>query len=554
MGAIGGLLGTAGGVNGTGISGPNEANIQQGVTLGQTGQAYQGAQQGLAQQQALLDALKGQNAIGNQQSVFNQGQTLARQLDGGVGVQSGAQQQQQALNQQLAANNGAGNLGQVYGQGQQLAGQLAGAGAVQNQSSALAAQQALAQQQQATAQQYQNIANGTGPNPAQAALNNATGQNVANQSAMMASQRGAGANVGLVGRQAAMQGANIQQQSVGQSALQQAQQQIAGLQGLSGQQQAIGNTQQNVAGIAGQQLAAQQAQQQALAGQAAQQVGLQQAGTTAQAQMGAQQIGQQQAAQQALAGQAANQVQQQAGATTALSQGHQAEQGQLLGGMNAQNSAATGMQGNINSANAGLAGTQMQGQQATMGGLMNAAGSALSMATGGEIKPQKFADGGPTSSFGQFLSGWSGSQGSSQSPDTSFVNLSAGPNNGANELKSALGGIKPKMPNIMGGKEGQPMAGPDAGGGGSPVDSIMSAAPLLALAAKGGLANKGGHVAAKKPSEKAVAKGNSYSNDKIPAMLSEGEIVIPRNVLQSGDPVAGAADFVSRIMAKRGKK
>lgn len=554
MGAMSGLLGTAGGVNGTGLSGPSGANIQQGVNTTQTGQAYTGAQQGLAQQQALLDALRGQNGVGNQAAAFGQTQGLANQLAGanGVGNQSAAMAQQQALNQQLAANNGAANLGQVYGQGQQLAGQLAGANAIANQSGALGAQQQLAAQQQATAQQYQNIANGTGPNPAQAALNNATGQNVANQAALMAGQRGAGANVGLLARQAAMQGANTQQQAIGQSAEMQAQQQIAGLSGLAQQQQAIGGTNQSVAGIAGQQLAAQQAQQQALAAQAAQQVGMQQAGVNAQAGQAAALVAQQQAQQQALAAQAAGQVANQMGATTALSQGQQAEQGTLLGGLGAQNSASVGSQGNVNTANAGLAGTVMQGQQGIIGGGLNAAGAAMGLADGGEIKPKKMAEGGapgPTSAFGQFLKGW-GSGMSQPGQDASAISDMGAQTSGGKALNSgmtSLGkGIGKKLNAPLTVGEGVPMAGPDASSG--------STALIGALAAAGGLAEKGGHVAAKSPEQKAVKKGNSYDNDKIPAMLSEGEIVIPRDVLQSGDPVRGAADFVAKVMAKRGRK
>jgi hypothetical protein len=75
--------------------------------------------------------------------------------------------------------------------------------------------------------------------------------------------------------------------------------------------------------------------------------------------------------------------------------------------------------------------------------------------------------------------------------------------------------------------------------------------PTEMAAAKGGLAKGGGHVAAKKPSQKAEKGGNSYSNDKIPAMLSEGEIVLPRSVTQSKDPTAAAAKFVSQVLAKR---
>lgn len=97
--------------------------------------------------------------------------------------------------------------------------------------------------------QIQGVANGTGPNPALAQLNNATGANIANQAALMAGQRGAGANVGLVARQAGQQGAGIQQNAIGQAAALQAQQQMAALNQLGGlagqqvaqQQQAVGN-------------------------------------------------------------------------------------------------------------------------------------------------------------------------------------------------------------------------------------------------------------------------------------------------------------------------
>jgi hypothetical protein len=142
MGAIGGLFGTAGGVNGTGF------NLTNGTNSGQLQTAYGGAQNSLQSQQALLSALQGQNGIGNQSQVYNQ---------------------------------------------------------------------------------LQGVANGTGPNPAQAQLAQATGQNVANQAALMAGQRGAGANVGLLARQAAQQGAQTQQNAIGQAATLQAQQSLNAL-------------------------------------------------------------------------------------------------------------------------------------------------------------------------------------------------------------------------------------------------------------------------------------------------------------------------------------
>lgn len=148
MGFVSGLLGTAGGVNGTGISGPQNAAIQAPASSEQAGTAYDQTQQGIQQQQAFIQALQAQNGIGNQSNVYNQ---------------------------------------------------------------------------------LQGVADGTGPNPAQAQLAQSTAANTANQAALMASQRGAAANTGLIARQAAMQGAANQQQAAGQAASMQAQQSLGAL-------------------------------------------------------------------------------------------------------------------------------------------------------------------------------------------------------------------------------------------------------------------------------------------------------------------------------------
>ncbi len=128
---------------------------------------------------------------------------------------------------------------------------------------ALNAQNGIANQSQVY-NQLQGVANGTGPNPAQAALNQATGANVANQAALMAGQRGAGANTGMIARQAANQGANIQQQAAGQGATMQAQQQLAAMsaagnmanQQVGQQANAVGNYNQFAQGNQGQLLGA----------------------------------------------------------------------------------------------------------------------------------------------------------------------------------------------------------------------------------------------------------------------------------------------------------
>lgn len=98
------------------------------------------------------------------------------------------------------------------------------------------------QNQNAAFQSFQNLAAGTGPNPAQAQLAQATQANVANQASLAAGQRGASQNVGMISRGAANQGANIQQQAAGQAASMGAQQQLQGMQGMAniaGQQ--VGN-------------------------------------------------------------------------------------------------------------------------------------------------------------------------------------------------------------------------------------------------------------------------------------------------------------------------
>lgn len=125
---------------------------------------------------------------------------------------------------------------------------------------ALQAQNGLGNQSQVY-NQFQDVAQGRGPNPAQNMLNQTTGQNVANQAALMAGQRGAGSNVGLMARQAGQQGSNIQQQAAGQGAT------MAAQQSLNAMGQA-GNLATNMAGNqinqTNQNVASQQAEQQSL--------------------------------------------------------------------------------------------------------------------------------------------------------------------------------------------------------------------------------------------------------------------------------------------------
>lgn len=383
--------------------------------------------------------------------------------------------------------------------------------------------------------QLQGVVSGAGPNPAQDMLNQQTGQNVANQAALMAGQRGASANAGLLARQAAQQGAATQQQAVGQGATLQAQQSLNAL----GQAGTIANTQ------------------------------------------------------------AANQI----GQTNANIQAQQAEQQNLIGAQGAFNNAQVGMQANVNNVNGQLANTQMQGQQALLGGLINGGGAAgmLKGAEGGEIpSPGGFPDvstptfgsdagaaalggdgggggggilklaalmapggqvspiqmqapapiSGPQSSFGQFLMGSAPSSG--QAPDGSAPAF--GPDSGADALYKATSAHKKTTQDPGEGSSGETQAGDMS-------SHEMDMSGIQGGGAAGGMEfSRGGNVGSKLKSGghvpgKPRVPGNSYSNDTVKALLSPGEVVIPNNVMQSKNPVDGAARFVAAVLAKkRGKK
>lgn len=521
MGAVSGLLGTAGGANGSGYSAPKSAGLQRGTTSADVNNAQQTAGNTMQHQQSLLNALQSQNGLAQQNSIARQQQGLADQLGqaNGVGTQS-------------------------------------------------AAVQGL----QGTAGMYQNIAEGRGPNVAQSMLNQQTGQNIANQAAMMAGQRGAGANAGLIARQAAQQGAATQQQAVGQGATMQAQQQQNALAGLTNAQQAFGN-------------------------------------------IGSTQVGQLQGQQGAMANQANQIAGQQIGQVNNNAQAALANQGQMQGALGGINNAAVSSQASVNAGKAGMAGANMQGQQATIGGLLNPAGGMAAeggvvakMSLGGmaeqaaplpdeasappppaapviaapaaeaAVAPQA----GAQSIFGQMAQGAGAAlQGDANSgQDQSFDPSQQG--YGSKKLQQGVSNASGKAlkygKDLLKDMQSPDMAGAwtgaDAAGGAEALAGatgaaeglgalgtagaaaeggglLASVAPLIALAAEGGLAEKGGHVKASGPEEKAVASGNDYANDKIPAQLSEGEIVLPRSVTMSQDPVKAASEFVTKTLKQR---
>lgn len=324
-------------------------------------------------------------------------------------------------------------------------------------------QQALQQAQQAYGQAGQNIgmyeqlARGEGPNPALEMLRQQTGQNVANQAALMAGQRGAAGNVGMLARQAANVGSQAQQQAVGQGAQLGAQQQLAAMQNLA------------------------QARQQQLQNALSQQ-----------------------------------QLQQQAG------MGYQAIQG-------------------------GLAEKRMGQQPGAIGGVLQSIGNVVGkmMAAGGEVEnPQHLFVGGPAMAAGAV-----GAPAALPAMDTAALSAAAptAASSGAGMLESLK---QNKSSNPLQSKllQSSMLGAPDTSP--SSVSKYLSSIPKMASGGSVGSALKsGGSV----PGRARVA-GDSLKNDTVHAMLSPGEVVIPRSVMNSKDPVRGSADFVAALLAKKGMR
>lgn len=357
---------------------------------------------------------------------------------------------------QASGGPNAGQVQQAYGQSQiPLAAQQAYNQTLQNQAGqfggGLANQQGVFNQQQALANQLQGISQGQGPNPAQSMLNQATGQNVSNQAALMAGQRGASANPALMARQIAQQGAGIQQNAIGQAATQQANQQLGALGQLSGVQGQMAN-------LAGTQVGQQLAQQ-----------------------------GQQQAGLQAL-------------------------QGATQGAVNP----VLGMQQDVNKIQGGIASTvaggQAKGVNDLFGGAMSGASSAAAMAQGGEVENPKL--------------------GATKKADRFPSHVAMPPH--LKSMATLYHGQSYDNPEYQ--EQTKMAAGGDVKAYSGQTNSLNMGSSLKA----------GGKV----PGQAKVA-GDSETNDTVAAKLSPGEVVLPRSVMNSKDPVNAAAQFVAAELKKK---
>lgn len=337
--------------------------------------------------------------------------------------------------------------------------------------------------------QLQGVANGTGPNPAQAMLNQATGANVANQAALMAGQRGAGSNVGLIARQAAQQGANTQQQAAGQGATMQANQSL--------------NAMNQLGGIAGQQVANQM-------------------GATS---------GYTQAAQSA-----------NANVLNGIGQQNQANVG-MQSNINNANAGIAGI--NAQAQN------QLIGKG--IGGLMNAAGGATGLAKGGEVPSattsksrfaQYLADGGGVSAPGAIDIGtpmqapkYDLFEGAPSSKPKNKPDNSASGDTGSGVTATGGGGV---LERAHGGTIDAMV---------SPGEKYLSPKEAIEI----GSGKKNLKEVGKTIPGKAKVKGDSYANDIVPAKLEEGGFVIPREVMQSKNPDWAAHAFVRAHLSNKSK-
>lgn len=232
----------------------------------------------------------------------------------------------------------------------------------------------------------------------------------------------------------------------------------------------------------------------------------------------------------------------------AVGQAASSELGQQLGSTQ-QLGQVLGTQGSLANQNYGVAqgGTNAANQigsdeakqnaqmnQQLIGGVTNAAGKALA-----------FADGGST-----------------PAPSTSLLPNFGNPNGGGFGFNFD-NKPKPAADPLAGAVTMAPMAGDfsaplHVAGGGAILPfgpSPTSAKPMGTMFLNaGGPADltRGGNVAARSPQEKATVPGNSLKNDKIPAMVSEHEIVIPREITMAKNAPQKAAEFVARELAKKG--
>lgn len=446
MSNISSVLGTAGGVRGTGVSGPELANIQTPTTDQQAQQAYDEAQNTLAQQRGFVNAT-----------------------------------------------------------------QPGGTAALQSQQDLLAQ---LGQQAQ-----------GVGPNPALAQLAQTTGQNISQQGALQAGQRGSSQNTGLIARNVAQQGGQLQQQAAGQAATMAAQQQLAARQQLAQQQQAMVGQQANAV------------QNYSQAGQNEQSNILNAVNAQNQAAVG-------------------NQAGMNAANTNLIGQTAAQQESFRLGSSSGAGSAMSAAEGGVVPKMAG-GGYAPVNQPPPTQGPMSAMGQWLKGAKGG---PQ--GGGSSGGAMGLIAKGAQAAYNYLSSPTAENSATDRTDEQTQEDYSNADAALQTPGPST---EEDMPADNSD-----------MTGADDMAFAAEGGkvpaMVSPGEQYLKPKDVKKVAKganplsvgeripgkpkfKGNNYANDVVPKTLESGGIVIPNKVMQSKNPHFEAMKFVHAHIAKnRGRK
>lgn len=251
-----------------------------------------------------------------------------------------------------------------------------------------------------------------------------------------------------------------------------------------------------------------------------------------------------------MAGNTAAQTGQAAAGNAAIQQAQQQLGAQsLLGSTIAQQEQAANQASGIN---AGVAAGNQQAGEGVFSGLLGGAGAALAAAHGGEIQKDKngkprvklamggpvkmMAAGGPADNFGApalQMPMMGSSSGFGFSPPTPTLSLgTSGAAQPKSKVGSALSGASKNMQST-----------------GSPAGQLAQFMGYARYAHGGMSMKKGGHVPGK-----ANVAGDSYKNDTVKAMLSPGEIVIPRTVAQAPDAPSRAAKFVAAVHGMKRRK
>lgn len=240
--------------------------------------------------------------------------------------------------------------------------------------------------------------------------------------------------------------------------------------------------------------------------------------------------------QQAAVGQAATQQAQQ---QLAAQQQLQQQQAQMAGqSLQAQSilQGAIASQNNANMSSQGI-NAQVQGQNAAansgiLGGLISGGAAALGSIfnKGGEVKG--YAVGGPVQPMGIQ------NYGAPQIPNIAVQAPQADPFKAG---MTSLGGF-------LGAQMNQPQATNPYAGSGFDPQAMQQASMRYQAAQAGGIPMEaeGGPV----PGE-AEVDGDSPKNDTVKAMLSPGEVVLPRSVTMSKNPERGAVEFLRYLNANK---